>query len=56
MQIHRKLLPSVLTVDILQLIACQGYLGQLFGLRCMLNSTVSARDSRFILVRVLVIE
>jgi hypothetical protein len=34
----------------------RGYLGQLFGLRRMLNSTVNARDNRFILVQALVIE
>ena len=31
----------------------RGYPGQLFGLRRMLESTVNARDSRFILVRAL---
>jgi hypothetical protein len=34
----------------------RGYPGQLFGLRRKLNLTVNARDSRFMLVRALVIE
>jgi hypothetical protein len=42
------------SVDILPPIACHGgYPGQLFGFRLVRNSTVNARDSRFILVRAL---
>ena len=41
-------------VDVSPSIAChEGTRGSLFGLRRMQNSTVNARDSRFILVRAL---
>ena len=41
-------------VDVSQLIAChEGTQGSLFGLQRMQNSTVNARDNRFILVRAL---
>ena len=52
MQSRRKSLPSVLGVDVSPPIAYHGGTwGSLFGLRRMQNSTVNARDSRFILVR-----
>ena len=42
------------TVDVSPPIACRGGIqGSMFGLRRILNSTVNARDSRFILVRAL---
>ena len=55
MQSRRKPLPSVPAVDVLPLIACHGGTrGSMFGLRRMQNSTINARDSRFILVQALV--
>ena len=54
MQIRRKPLPGTLAVDVLPPIACHGGpRGSMFGLQRMRNSTVNARDSRFILVRAL---
>ena len=51
MQIRRKPLPGVPAVDVSPLIAYHGGTrGSLFGLQRMQNSTVNARDSRFILV------
>ena len=54
MQIRRNPLPGVPAVDVSPPIAYHGGTwGSLFGLRRMQNSMVNARDSRFILVRVL---
>ena len=54
MQIRRKPLPGALAVDVSPPIACHGGTrGSLFRLQRMQNSTVNARDSRFILVRAL---
>ena len=54
MQIHRKPLPGAPAVDVSPPIAChEGTRGSLFRLQRMQNSTVNARDSRFILVRAL---
>ena len=54
MQIHRKPLPGALAVDVSPPIAYHGGTqGSMFGLQRMRNSTVNARDSRFILVRTL---
>ena len=54
MQIRRKPLPGAPAVDVLPTIACHGGpQGSMFGLQCMRNSTVNARDSRFILVQAL---
>ena len=54
MQIHRKPLPGAPAIDVSSPIAChRGTQGSLFGLQRMQNSTVNARDSRFILVRAL---
>ena len=54
MQIRRKPLPGTPAVNVLPPIA---YLGvtrdSMFGLQRMRNSTVNARDSRFILVQAL---
>ena len=54
MQIRRKPLPGAPAIDVLPPITCHGGTrGSLFGLQRMQNSTVNARDSRFILVRAL---
>ena len=54
MQIRRKPLTGVPAVDVLPPIACHGDpWGSMFGFRRMRNSTVNARDGRFILVRAL---
>ena len=54
MQIRRKPLPGAPAVDVSPPIAYHGGTqGSLFGLQRMQNSTVEARDSRFILVRTL---
>ena len=54
MQSRRNPLPGAPAVDVLPPIACHGVPGAVFfGLRRMLNSTVNARDSRFILVQAL---
>ena len=54
MQIRRKLLPGAPAVDVLPPIACHGVTrDSMFGLQRMRNSTVNARDSRFILVQAL---
>ena len=46
--------PSAPPIDVLPPIACHGGpRGSMFGLRRMQNSTVNARDSRFILVQAL---
>ena len=54
MQIRRNPLPDALAVDVSPPIAYHGGTwGSLFELQHMQNSTVNARDSRFILVRTL---
>ena len=54
MQIRRKPLPGAPAVGVSPPIAYHGDTqGSLFGLQRMQNSTVNARDSRFILVRAL---
>ena len=54
MQIRRNPLPGAPAIDVLPPIACHGGTrGSIFGLQCMQNSMVNARDSRFILVRAL---
>ena len=54
MQSRQKPLPGVLAVDVSPPIACHGDTrGSMFGLQRMRNSTVNARDSRFILVQAL---
>ena len=51
MQIHRKPLPGAPAVDVSPPIAChRSTQGSIFRLQRMQNSTVNARDSRFILV------
>ena len=51
---RRKPLPGAPIVDVSPLIAYHGGTrGSMFGLQRMQNSTVNARDSRFILVRTL---
>ena len=54
MQFRRKPLPGAPAVDVSPPIACHGGTrGSLFKLQRMQNSTVNARDSRFIMVRAL---
>ena len=54
MQIHRKPLPGVPAGDVLPPIAYhEGTRGSMFGLQRMRNSTMNARNSRFILVQAL---
>ena len=51
---RREPLPGAPVVDVLPPIACHGVIrDSMFGLQRMQDSTVNARDSRFILVRAL---